>query len=259
MHQAEVLVQTGTVPMTNLQHHSFLLDQLLGRTETAMDQPLGFPLSWIIDSNTLRTLQATARAVLPTATPPPAAVARLPAANTTNSTGYIDWSAHQAKHPPEKLEDTPLGLKILDIFRHQCLQEKIDSKAAADSPDATTNEAKEEELEDFDIDLNNLDQQRSEYQRLQAEANKKPAAKPAKSNDDGDKKMPAKTAKSSNKKPATKKQPPKDNDEDKKMPASARTQVPPMSSAARHSGSANIKPRFPLKTDRCRQTAANLG
>jgi len=51
------------------------------------------------------------------------------------------------------------------------------------------------------------------------------------SNDDGDKKMPAKAAKSSDKKPAAKKKPPKDEDEDKKMPARARMQVPPVSSA----------------------------
>jgi len=109
MRCAEVLVQTGTAPLTNLQSHSFLLEQLLGHTETATNQPLGFPILWIIDSSTMRTLQARARAVLPTANPPPAVVARLPAANTTTSAGYIDWSARQAETPPEKLEDNPLG------------------------------------------------------------------------------------------------------------------------------------------------------
>jgi len=44
------------------------------------------------------------------------------------------------------------------------------------------------------IDLNNVDQQRSEYQRLQAEADMKPVAKTTKSNEDGDQKRPAKEA-----------------------------------------------------------------
>jgi len=88
----------------------------------------------------------------------------LPAANTTNFEGYIDWSAHQAEDPQEKLEDNPVGRKILDIFRRKRLQEEINSKAAADSLDAPMNIAKEEELQDLEIDLNNLDQQRSEYQ-----------------------------------------------------------------------------------------------
>jgi len=159
MRRAEVLVQTSAAPMTDLQRHSFLLDQLLGRTETATNQPLGFSISWIIDSSTMQTPQATARAVLPTANPPPVAVARLPAANTTASAGHIDWSAHQAETPSEKPEDNPLGRQMLDMFRRQLLQEEIDSKAATDPPDASTNEAKEEELQDLEIDLNNLDQQ----------------------------------------------------------------------------------------------------
>jgi len=100
MLRAEVLVQTGTAPLTELQGRSFLLDQLLGRADTATNQPLGFPISWIINSNTMRTLQATARAGLPTANPPSAVVTRLP--NTTAATGYIDWSAHLAETPPRK-------------------------------------------------------------------------------------------------------------------------------------------------------------
>jgi len=236
MRRAEVLVeaQTDTAPMTNLERHSFLLDQLLGHTGTTTDQTLGIPISWIRDSSTLRTLQATARAVLPTANPPPAAVTYSPTANATDFAGCIDWSAHQAETPPEKLEDNPVGRTILDMFRRKLLQEEIDSKAVADSLDAPTNEAKEEELEDLEIDLNNLDQQWSECQQLQAEADKKPAAKTAKSNDDGDKQMPAKKAKSSDKKPAAKKEPPKENDKDKKMPASARKQAPPLQPHQHH-------------------------
>jgi len=76
----------------------------------------------------------------------------------------------------------------------------------------------------LEIDINNLNQQRSECQRLQAEATKKPAAKTVKPNDDGDKKMPAKETKSGNKKPATKKA--EENDEDTKTPASTRSQRP---------------------------------
>jgi len=81
MRRAEVIVQTSTALMTELQRQSFLLDQLLGRIENATNQPLGFPISWITDS-----------------TPPPAAaaVAHLPAANTA---GYIDWSARRAETP----------------------------------------------------------------------------------------------------------------------------------------------------------------
>jgi len=82
--RADVLVeaqQTGTAPVTDLQRHIFLLDQLLGCTGTTTDQPLGIPISWIRDSSNLsnlRALQETARAVLPTANPPSAAVARMP-------------------------------------------------------------------------------------------------------------------------------------------------------------------------------------
>jgi len=109
MSRAKALIDThiGTAPVTNLQCHSFLLENLLGRTGNAMDQPLGIPLSWISDASNLRTLQATARAILPTANPNPDTVARLPSANTTDSVGYIDWATHQAKTPPEKLEDNP--------------------------------------------------------------------------------------------------------------------------------------------------------
>jgi len=192
MRRAEVLVQTSTAPMTDLQRQSFLLDQLLGRTGTATNQPHGFPISWITDSSTMRTLQATARAVIPTANQPPAAVARLPAANTTASAGCIDWSACQVETPPEKLEDNPLGRYTLDMSRRRLLQEAIDRQAAASSPlDAPTNEAKEDALKDLEIDLNNLDQQRSECQRQQAEADKKPAAKKNPTNDGADKKRPA--------------------------------------------------------------------
>ena len=52
-------------------------------------------------------------------------------------------------------------------------------------------EAQLEDLKDFEIDLNNLDQQRSEYQRLQSEADKKTAAKKGTPNDSEDKKLPA--------------------------------------------------------------------
>jgi len=79
------------------------------------------------------------------------------------------------------------------------------------------NEAKVEDIEDLERDLNNLDQQRSEYQRLQAEANKKPAAKQSKSNDDVDKKMQVKKAKSNDD---------GDDDKDKKMPTVELPQEP---------------------------------
>jgi len=227
----------GQAPVTNLQRHSLLLETLLGRTGNATDQSLGIPISWISDASPLQLLQTTARATLPTSNPDSDTVARLPTANTndSNTSGYIDWEARraeQAAHTPERLEDNPLGLSIMDIYRRQRLQEEIDRQAAASAPldapptaateeerhildifrrqllqeetdrqtaasallDAPTNEAKEEELQDLEIDLNNLDQQRSEHQRLQEEADMKPAAKTVKSNDDGDKKMPAKTA-----------------------------------------------------------------
>jgi len=70
----------------------------------------------------------------------------------------------------------------------------------------------------LEIDINDIDQQRSEYQRLRAEAHTKPAAKKVNSNDDEDKKMPAKEARSNTKKPAAKKE--TEIHEDKKMPAS---------------------------------------
>ena len=180
MRHAKVLVEaqrTGTAPITDLQCLSFLLDQLLGRTGTTTDQPLGIPNSWIRDSRNLRTLQATARATLPTANPTPTAVACMPIANTSD---------HH-----EKLEDNPVGQLILDIFRRKRVQEEIDRKAAADSPNTPTNEAKSDDLEYLEIDLNNLDQQRSKCLRLQAEANKKTAAKKTKSMDEEDKKIAA--------------------------------------------------------------------
>ena len=230
--KALINTQTSTAPVTNLQRHSFLLDNLLGRTGNATDQPLGIPISWISDASAMQTLQATARASLPTANPNPNTVARLPVPNPIATSGHIDWLARQAEPTPEKLEDNPLGRHILDTYRRKLLQEEIDRQAPASSLlDAPMNEAKGDALKDLEIDINNLDQQRSEYQRLQAEADRKPAAKPEKSNDDGDKKMPAKRAKSSDKKPAAKKKPPNDDDEDKKMPASTRTQVPPISRA----------------------------
>jgi len=73
MRRAEVLEQSplSTPPMTELQRLSFLLNQLLGRTDAATNQPLGFPILWLTDSSTMRTPQATARAGLPTANPPP--------------------------------------------------------------------------------------------------------------------------------------------------------------------------------------------
>jgi len=222
MRRAEVLVQSplSTPLMTELQRHSFLLDQLLGRIENATNQPLGFPISWIIDSRTLRTLQATARAGLPTANPHPAEVARLPAAKTTASKGYIDWAARRAETAPERLEDNPLGRHILDTYRRQIPQEEIDRQAAASSLlDAPTNESNGDELKDLEIDINQLDQQRSEHQRLQAEAHTEPAATKVKSNEDEDKKMPAKEARSNTKKPVAKKE--TEIDEDKKMPASS--------------------------------------
>jgi len=220
MRRAEVLAQTSTAPMTDLQRQSFLLDQLLGRTETARNQPLGFPISWIMDTSTMRTLQARARAVLPTANPPPAVVARLPAANTPDFAGCIDWAARQAEVPEEKLEDNPLGPHVLDMCRRKLLQEEIDRQAAASSLlEAPTNKAKEDALKDLETDLNNLDQQQSEHQQLQAEADKKPAAKTATSNDD--KNRPAKKTKPNDdgdkKRPAKKTKP--NDDGNKKMPA----------------------------------------
>jgi len=172
MRGAEVLVQSplSTPPMTELQRHSFLLNQLLGRIENATNQPLGFPISWITDSSTMRAPQATARAGLPTANPPPAAVARLPDANTTAPKGYIDWTARlaeQAATTPERLEDHPLGRYILDLSRCRLLQEEIDRQAAASSLlNAPTNEFNGEALKDLEIDINDIDQQQSEYQRL---------------------------------------------------------------------------------------------
>jgi len=192
MRRAEVLVQTGTAPMTELQRHSFLLDQLLGRTDAATNQPLGFPISWISDASTMRTLQAMARATLPMANPNPDTVARLPVPNPIASPGYIDWSARQAEPTPEKLEDNPLGRHTLDTYRRRLLQEEIDRQAAASSLlDAPTNESEGDAIKDLEIDVNDLDQQRSEYQRLQAEADRKPVATTENSNDDGDKKTPA--------------------------------------------------------------------
>jgi len=85
MRHAKVLVeaqQTGTAPIINLQRLSFLLDQLLGCTGTTTDQPLRIPISWIRDSSNLRTLQATAKAALPTVNPTPTAVAHMPIAHT---------------------------------------------------------------------------------------------------------------------------------------------------------------------------------
>jgi len=87
--------QFGTVTEnTNLQLHSFLLEQLLGRRVTTANQLLGIPIAWIRDTNNLRTLQATARAALPAANPTPDAVARVPTANTSDAPGEttdFDW------------------------------------------------------------------------------------------------------------------------------------------------------------------------
>jgi len=77
---------------------------------------------------------------------------------------------------------------------------------------------KEEEFQDLETDLDNLEQQRSEYQRLQAQADMKPAAKSVKSNDDGDKKMPAKEATTSSAEAAP---PSNDIDDDTEAAASA--------------------------------------
>jgi len=190
MRRPEALVeaqQAGTVPVTNLQLHSFLLEQLLGRTGTTADQLLGIPISWIRDSSNSRTLQATARAVLPSANPPPAAVARMPTANTSAAPGEttegfdFDWPNHHSD-----LEGDLDYQVAMDMHRRKLLQEEIDRKQAAAHPSNTlTDKAQLEDLEDFEIDLNNLDQQQSKYQRLQSEADKKPAAKKNTSNVDG--------------------------------------------------------------------------
>jgi len=80
----------------------------------------------------------------------------------------------------------------LDMHRRKLLQEEIDRKQAAPHMSSTlTDEAQLEALEDVEIDLNNLDQQQSEHQRLQSGADKKPAAKKNPPNDDRNKKMPA--------------------------------------------------------------------
>jgi len=111
----------------------------------------------------------------------------------------------------------------LDIYRRQILQEELDRQAAASSLlDAPANESNGKELKDLEIDINDLDQQQSEYQRLQAEAHTKPVAKKVNSNDDEDKKMPAKEARSNTKKPTAKKETEINEDnEDRKMPASS--------------------------------------
>ena len=184
------------------------------------------PTSWIPNLMVHRLqqhadLQATARAGLPTANPPPNAAARVPNANT-NTSGYIDWEARraeQAASAPDRLEDNPLGRCLLDIERRRILQEELDRQAAASTLLDTPMNAKGEALKDLEIDVNDLDQQRDEYQRLQEEADKKPAAKKGNPNDDEDKKMPAKEAKSNTKKPETKKE--TEIHEDKKMPASS--------------------------------------
>ena len=195
MRRTEALVeaqQVGTVPATNLQLHSFLLDQLLGRAGTTANQLLGIPISWIRDSSNSQTLQAMARAVLPTANPPPAAVARMPTANTskaqgetTNFEGFnFDWSNCHS--------DLQGGLDYqvaLDMHRRKLLQEEIDRKQADAHPSNTLTD--KTQLEDLKVDLNNLDQQGSECQRLQAEANRKPAAKKDPPKDDDNKKKPA--------------------------------------------------------------------
>jgi len=139
-----------------------------------------------------------------------------------NTSGYIDWKAcraEQAVNAPDRLEDSPLGRRLLDIEKRQILQEELDRQAAASRLlDAPTN-AKEEALKDLEIDINDLDQQRGECQRLQEEAHTKPGAKKGNPNDDEDKKLPAKEAKSHTKKPKAKKE--TEIHEDKKMPASS--------------------------------------
>jgi len=145
----------------------------------------------------------------------------MPDANA-NTSGYIDWEARraeQAANTPDRLEDNPLGRCLLDIERRRILQEELDRQAAASTLlDAPAN-AKGEALKDLEIDTNDLDLQRDEHQRPQEEADKKPAAKKGNPNDDEDKKMPAKEAKSNTKKPETKKE--TEIHEDKKMPASS--------------------------------------
>jgi len=77
----------------------------------------------------------------------------------------------------------------VNLHKRQLLQEEIDRKqAAAKTPNKLMDGT---QIEDLEVDLNNLDQQRSEYQQLQSEADKKPAAKKTKSKEDGAKKMPA--------------------------------------------------------------------
>jgi len=140
-----------------------------------------------------------ARAGLPTANPPPAAVARMPDTNA-NTSGYIDWEARraeQAANTPDRLEDNPLGRYLLDIERRRILQEAIDRQAAASSLiDAHTKESEEDVMQDLEIDINDIDRQRSEYQRLQAE---KPTGIPLQSRGTP---MTTKTRKCQQKKPS---------------------------------------------------------
>ena len=170
MRRADVLIAAQqTSPVTDLQRHSFMFEQLVGRTGTATNRPLGFPISWIGDNSQLRTLQATARATLPMANPHPHTVARRPASryiawSQRPPSRYIDWSQCNAETPEDRLEDNPLGRTILDIFRCKRLQEEIDSKAAAASLETRMDKGKEADLADTEMDLNHLDHQRSEYQ-----------------------------------------------------------------------------------------------
>jgi len=65
---------------TRLQLQSFWAEQFLGQRGTAADQfkLVGIPIAWIRYARNLQTLQATARAVLLAANPPPNTVAHMP-------------------------------------------------------------------------------------------------------------------------------------------------------------------------------------
>jgi len=120
-------------------------------------------------------------------------VARMPTADTSEAPGKttdfegfnFDWS-----NPHSDLEGDLDYQVAMDMHRRKLLQEEINRKQAAAHPsNRLTDEAQLEDLKDLKVDLNNLDQQRSEYQQLHAEANRKPAVKKDPPNEDGNKKM----------------------------------------------------------------------
>jgi len=137
-------VRRGTEEETSRRVHNFLLETLLGRRGTTTNQWIGIPIAWLQDAVHRRTLQATARAVLPAST------------------------HHNGRHTPMAALPAP----------------PTPANAVARMPPSSHTSPARARLDHtnpyllVDTELNDIESQRREYESLQEDANKKPAAKP---------------------------------------------------------------------------------